>query len=70
MELWSAQCNDFKKVFIAAGRARQHHEQYKGEHKERAHHSGSGGFSEYFGGFHPPHERRCALRFKASAVAM
>jgi hypothetical protein len=25
MGWWSAQCNDFTKVMIAAGRARQHH---------------------------------------------
>jgi hypothetical protein len=31
---------------------------------------GSNWFSEYFGGFHPIPERRCKLRFKASAVAM
>jgi hypothetical protein len=30
MGWWSAQCNDFTKVMIAAGRARQHHQQCKG----------------------------------------
>ena len=30
MGLLSAQCNDFTKVMIAAGRARQHHQQFKG----------------------------------------
>jgi hypothetical protein len=34
-------------VLIAAGRARQHHQQCKGQHKERDHRSGSDGFSEY-----------------------
>jgi len=48
-------------------RARQPHKQYKGYHKERGHRSGPGGFSEYFGGFHPLPEWRCALRFKASS---
>jgi hypothetical protein len=37
--------------------------QKKGESR-----SGSGGFSEYLGDFHPFPERRSALRFKASAV--
>jgi hypothetical protein len=32
--------------------------------------SGSDGFSEYLEGFHSLHERRRALRFKASAMAM
>jgi hypothetical protein len=32
--------------------------------KERDHRSGSGGFSEYLGGFHPLSERRCALYLK------
>jgi hypothetical protein len=70
MGLWSAQFNDFTEVLIAAGRARQHHQQFKGPHKERDHRSGSGRFSEYLVDFHPLPERRCALRFKASAVAM
>ena len=30
MGWWSAQSNDFTKVMIAAGRARQHHQQCKG----------------------------------------
>jgi len=34
-----------QKLQIAADRARQHH-------KERGHRSGSGGFSEYLGGFY------------------
>jgi hypothetical protein len=38
-------------VLIAAGRARQHHKKFKGQHKERDHRSGSGGFSEYFEAF-------------------
>jgi hypothetical protein len=29
MRWWSAQCNDFTKVMIAAGRARQHNQQCK-----------------------------------------
>jgi hypothetical protein len=29
MEWWSVKCNDYKKVLIAAGRARQHHQQCK-----------------------------------------
>jgi hypothetical protein len=45
MGWWSAQCNDFTKVMITAGRARQHHKQCKGQHKERGHRSGSDGFS-------------------------
>ena len=44
-------------MLIAAGRARQHHKKFKGQHKERDHRSGSGGFSEYLGGFHPLRER-------------
>jgi hypothetical protein len=47
----SAQFNDFKTVLIAADRARQQHQQCKGQHKERNHHSGSGDFSEYFWAF-------------------
>jgi|AntAceMinimDraft_1070359.scaffolds.fasta_scaffold115437_1 hypothetical protein len=39
-------------------------------HKETGRHSGSDCFSEYFWGFRPNPERRCALRFKTSAVAM
>jgi hypothetical protein len=64
----SEQCNGFTKFLIAAGRARQHHRQCKGQHKERDNRSDSGGMSGVLGGFHPLHERRCALRFKASAV--
>jgi hypothetical protein len=70
MGWWSAQCNDFTKVLIAAGRARHDHQQCKGQHKERDHRSGSEGHSEYLKGFHPLHERRCALLFKASALAV
>jgi hypothetical protein len=70
MGWWSAQCNDFTKVLIAAGKSRQHHQQCKGQYKERDKRSGSDSFFEYLGGFHPLHERRCVLRFKASAVAM
>jgi hypothetical protein len=33
MGLWSAPCNDFKKVLIAAGGARQHHLQCNGSTK-------------------------------------
>jgi hypothetical protein len=67
MERWSAQRQD-EIVLIAAGRARQHHQQCKWYHKERNRRSGPGGFSEYLGGFHPLLEQRCALRFKASAA--
>jgi hypothetical protein len=51
MGWWSEQCKKITKLLIAAGRARQHHQQYKGQHKERDHRSGSGGFSKYFGVF-------------------
>jgi len=57
-----------QKILIAAGIARQHHQQYKEQPKEMDHRSGSGGFSEYPGGFHRFPERRCAKRFKASSV--
>jgi hypothetical protein len=70
MGWWSEQCNDFTEVLIAAGRARQHHKQCYGQHKERDHRSRSADVSEYIEGFHPLPERRCALRFKASAVTM
>jgi hypothetical protein len=53
MVWWSAQCNDYSKICIAAGRARQHQQQRKGKHTERDRRSGSGGVSEYSGGFHP-----------------
>jgi hypothetical protein len=62
--------NDYTKVLIAAGRARQHHKQCKGYYKERDHRSGSDIFFKYLGGFHPLPELRFAVRFKASAVAM
>jgi hypothetical protein len=70
MGWWSAQYNDFTEVLIAAGRASQQHKQCKGEHKKRDHRSDLDGFSEYIGSFHSLHERRCALRFKAGAVAI
>jgi hypothetical protein len=60
----------FKKVLIAAGRASQHQQQCEDKHKERDHRSGSGSFLGYFGGFYPLRERRRAMRFKASAVAI
>jgi hypothetical protein len=37
MVWWSVKFNDFTKVLIAAGRARYHHQQIKGQHKERGH---------------------------------
>ena len=46
MGWWSAQFKDFTKVFVVAGRARQHPQQCEGYHKERDHRSGSDGFSE------------------------
>jgi hypothetical protein len=49
---WSAQCNDFTKVLIAAGEARQRHQQCKGQHTERDYRSGSDGFSEVFSRIH------------------
>jgi len=67
MGWWFVMCNDFTKVLIAAGKARQNHQQCKGQHKEKDHRSGSDGFSENLGGFHPLPEPRCALRFKNSA---
>jgi hypothetical protein len=51
MGWWSVQRNDYTKVLIATGRARQHHQQCRGYHKERNRRSGSGGFSEYLGAF-------------------
>jgi hypothetical protein len=70
MGWYSEKYSDFSNVLIAAGRARQHHKECKDKHKERGNRLGSDGFSEYFWGFHPLYERRCALRFKASAVAV
>jgi hypothetical protein len=35
MGWWSEHINDFKKVLIAAGRARQHHQQCKGSSRPR-----------------------------------
>jgi hypothetical protein len=50
---WSVQCNDFTKMLIASGRARQHRQHCKRLHKERGHRSGSGDFSKYSGGLSP-----------------
>jgi hypothetical protein len=52
MMWWSVQ-RTIKYKFIAAGdaasRARQHHGNSKGKHKQKNHHSGLGGFFEYTG---------------------
>ena len=41
--------NDFTEVLIAAGRARQHHQQCEEQHKETDHRSGSGGLKRAVG---------------------
>jgi hypothetical protein len=53
MGWWSAQCGDFNKLIIAAGRARQQHQQCKRWHIERVHRSGSDCISEYLRGLSP-----------------
>jgi hypothetical protein len=70
MEWWSAQRNEHTKILIASGRARQHHDQCKWQHKERDHRTGLDGYFDYFWGFRPLSKRRFELWFKASPVKM
>ena len=54
----------------SADRARQHDQKCKGQHKERDHRSGPGGFSGVLGRLSPFSWTMIALRFKASAATM
>jgi hypothetical protein len=70
MGCWSAQRNDNKKNDRLYYSSPTPQAVLRASQKKREHFSSSGGFSDYFGGFDPLHKWRCALRFKASAVAM
>jgi hypothetical protein len=65
---WSERLNDYSKILIAAGRARQHYQQFKEEYKERGDRSGSGGFSEYSKGFYPLPERGSKIVAQGAAL--
>jgi hypothetical protein len=51
MGLWSEQRKDNTKMLVAAGRARQLHQQCKSKHKKRDHRSDPRIFSWYLGAF-------------------
>jgi hypothetical protein len=66
MGWWSAQRNDYRSPLVELANTTS---SVKGITKRRIIEQPRG-FSEYFGGFRPLPERRCALRIKASAMAM
>jgi hypothetical protein len=67
MGWWSAQSNDYRLLLVELANTKNSR---KGKRKERGDLFRLGRLLRVFRGFHPIPERRCALRFKASAATI